>query len=157
MTHRPLLASAALVGAVLLLTGAGCASTSDSPAFELPGCYYFTQDDVFRELRLPWGIRLQDAPLEGWPAMTARGGRKATTLTGTDEVDHPFGYWLTEAPDSVEIGYPAGGGLVLELAVREDHGLEGTARPVGDVIEPGADGEPAARPVHLLWARCPEE
>jgi hypothetical protein len=142
---------AALAG--LALAGA-CASTSEEPRRTVPGCYYFAQDSVFRELRLPWGVRLEETLLQGWPGLEARGARKATTLTGTEEVDYPFGYWISTAPDSVKIGYPAGGGLVLDLAIREDRGLAGTARPVGDVLRPG-DPAPRTRPVELMWARCP--
>ena len=152
--NRTLSTATLPVALVALLLAGACASTSEEPAGMLPGCYYFAQDSVFRELRLPWGVRLEDVALEGWPGMEQRGAKRATPLTGTEEVDHPFGYWIATAPDSVEIGYPAGGGLVLDLIIRPDRGLEGLARPVGDVVRPGAP-EPRSRPVDLMWARCP--
>lgn len=132
-----------------------CASTAESPAQDLPGCYYFQQDAVFSELRLPWGVRLADAPLQGWPALEAEGAHRATTLTGTREQDHPFGYWLVTAPDSVEIGYPGGGGWLLELHVQEDRSLTGTITGVGDAIDPTDPAPRQPRPVSMVWARCP--
>jgi hypothetical protein len=120
------------------------------------GCHFFVQDDVAEALGLPWGVRLLDQPLEGWPNLAGTGARRATTLTGWDEMDHPFAYWVRTAEDSIRIGYPAGGGLVLDLAL-ENGAFEGRARPVGDILEP-----PAAlpdRPTHrvrMVWALCPE-
>lgn len=122
------------------------------------GCHYFVQDDVASDLQLPWGVRLLDQPLQGWPAMEQRGAvMRATTLTGDDEVDSPFGYWIATAEDSLEIGYPAGGGLVLDLAVVNGT-MAGHARPVGDAVRPpGIIPAPQRHPVQLTWARCPEE
>jgi hypothetical protein len=136
-----------------------CARQPEQPEPRpLAGCYYFVQDPVADRLQLPWGIRLLDRPLEGWPAIQQRDGvRQATTLTGADERDFPFGYWIRTARDSVEIGYPAGGGLLLELAIGET-ALRGTARPVGDALPPpAARPEPRSDPVELTWARCPED
>jgi hypothetical protein len=146
--------------AVILAAGASaCAWPQEQPEpWPFAGCHYFRQDDVARELHLPWGVRLLDRPLEGWPAIARRDGvRRATTLTGRDERDFPFGYWIRTANDSLEIGYPGGGGLVLELAA-EDNAFSGTARPVGDALPPPAVTPPTRRyPVHLTRARCPEE
>jgi hypothetical protein len=132
-----------------------CASTSESAAQSLSGCFFFERDDTARELRLPWGIRLTESALGDWPAMRDREDvRVATTLNETRETDTPFGYWIPQG-DSVEVGYPGGGGMVLELEVTETH-LVGTARPVGDVLTPGTEpGARPARPVRLLHARCP--
>lgn len=147
------------VAAAVGFTLAGCGRPPE-PADPWPivVCHYFVEDGVARDLSLPWGIRLLDRPLEGWPALQQREGvRRATTLTGRDEVDHPFGYWIRTAPDSLEIGYPGGGGLLLELAI-EHHAFRGHARAVGDALEPPA-ALPAERayPVRLTWARCPDE
>jgi hypothetical protein len=149
---------AARLGLVSLLVALGCATGNRRlQPEELAGCYYFQRDTVAESLRLPWGVRLRDVALEGWPAQADReGAREATTLTGRSEVDHPFGYWAPLPGDSIEVGYPAGGGLLLQLGV-VDHDLAGTARPVGDVLQPGQ--EPGPRPsrnVRLVWARCPE-
>jgi hypothetical protein len=124
----------------------------------LVGCHYFVQDDVARDLQLPWGVRLLDQPLQGWPALQQRPDiRRATTLTGHDEVDFPFGYWLVTASDSLEIGYPAGGGLLLELAITNG-AFQGHARPVGDAVPiPGTITTPQPHPVRMVWARCPED
>ncbi|NIP79118.1 MAG: hypothetical protein GWM90_07900 [Gemmatimonadetes bacterium] len=145
-------------GLVLGLSAAlsGCASTPDAlSAQELEGCFYFERYVVADgAIRLPWGVRLSREPLEGWP-MASRGDvRLAATLTVDGDVDHPFGYWLPSG-DSVEIGYPAGGGLVLELEV-VDMALEGVVRPLGDARSLDApEPEPAA--VRLTRARCPEQ
>lgn len=156
-SHRvpPIMALAALAAGGLLATA--CAGQPEQPEPRpLAGCYYFVQDRTAEQLRLPWGVRLHDRPLEGWPAIQQRTGvHRASTLTGSDEVDFPFGYWIRTAGDSVEIGYPGGGGLVLELAI-DDTGLRGTARPVGDALEPPATRpERTSHPVELTWAGCP--
>jgi hypothetical protein len=148
---------AALTAATLLT--AACAGQPEQPEPRpLAGCYYFVQDQVARQLDLPWGLRLIDRPLEGWPALQQREGvRRATTLTGREEVDFPFGYWIRTAHDAVEIGYPAGGGLLLELRIG-DTALRGAARSVGDALPPPAERPaPATHPVELTWARCPED
>jgi hypothetical protein len=147
----------ALSTASLLTTG--CAGQPEQPEPRpLHGCYYFVQDRVAEQLGLPWGVRLRDRPLQGWPALQQRQNvREATTLTGVDETAAPFGYWVRTAPDSVEIGYPAGGGLVLHLKIDET-ALRGTARPVGDALPPPAVlPERRDHPVELTWARCPDE
>ncbi len=145
------------VALVALLLG-GCAIHREHHEPYPLGCHYFVQDDVARELHLPWGVRLLDQPLEGWPAIQQRSDvRRATTLTGQGEVDHPFGYWLRTAADSLEIGYPGGGGILLELAIH-DARFRGTARPVGDALPPPAViPEPRAYPVEMVWARCPDD
>lgn len=138
---------------------AACAGPPEQPEPRpLIGCHYFVQDQVAQQLHLPWGVRLLDQPLEDWPAIQQRGDvRVATTLTGHSEENFPFGYWLRTAEDSVELGYPGGGGLVLRLAM-ENGALRGTAHPVGDALEPpAARPSPTAHPVALIWARCPEE
>lgn len=150
MTHAARLTFLA-VGAL----AAACATAAQAgdPA-ALVGCYYFDQDQVARDLQLPWGVRLTDRSLEGWPALQPlEHVRVASTLTGRDEADHPFGYWRPLAADSILVGYPAGGGLDLHLAPGGD-GLVGTARPVGDA---GLDADRSPRPISLLHARCPEE
>ena len=143
------------VAVSLALLGAACASAGQgSDSAVVPGCYYFEQDDTARQLQLPWGIRLLDRPLEGWPAVQQyEDARVATTLTGQDEVDHPFGYWRSLSGDSILVGYPAGGGLSLRLAA-DSGGMAGTARPVGDATLSTQRPTYALRLVH---ARCPEE
>lgn len=141
------------------LFAAACAGRHEQASpWPLVGCHYFVQDAAARALDLPWGVRLLDQPLEGWPALQQRPGvRRATTLTGQDEVDFPFGYWVRTAADSLEIGYPGGGGLRLELATGEGT-FEGLARPVGDAVPPpGLRPTAGGHPVHLTWARCPDE
>jgi hypothetical protein len=146
-----------LLAAVTLAAACGGMPERSDPR-PLVGCHYFVQDDVARDLQLPWGVRLLDRPLEGWPALQQRPGvMQATTLTGHDEVDFPFGYWVVSAEDSLEIGYPAGGGLLLELAMING-AFEGRARPVGDAVPaPGVVAGQRAHPVRLTWARCPDE
>jgi hypothetical protein len=157
---RPALTAAAVALAAAAL--AACAGPPDQPEQPEPrplvGCHYFVQDQVAQQLRLPWGLRLLDRPLEDWPAIQQRGDvRVATTLTGQGEASFPFGYWLRTAEDSVEMGYPGGGGLVLRLAM-ENGALRGTAHAVGDALQPpAARPSPAAHPVALTWARCPDE
>lgn len=141
-----------LVFMIIATAAAACASTPDGAAQELAGCYYFERDDAAQRLQLPWGIQLLPAPLENPPATAARPNTfQAVTLVNEERVaGHPFGYWRLEG-DSLEIGYPTGGGLVLDLALIDD-GLTGTALPVGD-----AGFEPRTRePVRLMLARCPE-
>ena len=152
---RPLARIPAL--AALALMAGACASTGQNvdPA-ELEGCYYFDQDHVARDLRLPWGVRLQGQPLsaEAWPAVgQLEGARVASTLNARAEEDHPFGYWRPLAGDSILVGYPGGGGLSLRVGPVAD-GLGGTARPVGDAT---LAGDRPAYAVHLLRARCPED
>lgn len=145
----------ASVGAMLALLVTACASTGQGadPA-DLAGCYYFDQDAVAAELQLPWGVRLLDRPLEGWPALQQlEGVRLATTLTGRAEADHPFGYWRVVSADSIIVGYPAGGGLSVHLAP-DERGMAGTVRAVGDAT---LQATRPSHPVRLLRARCPED
>jgi hypothetical protein len=153
----PLITGLAGLAAVPLLTA--CAGQPEQPEPRpLAGCYYFVQDRTAQELNLPWGVRLLDRPLEGWPALQQRGGvQRAATLTGRAEENFPFGYWIRTAQDSVEIGFPGGGGLVLDLRL-DGTALRGVARPVGDALPPpAARPAPEAHPVVLTWARCPEQ
>lgn len=134
----------------------GCASAPEPlEARELEGCFYFDQSMQPDSVRLPWGVRFSEDPLEGWPALAGREDVfVAATLTVDGDQDHPFGYW-SPSQDSVTVGYPAGGGLVLELEVG-DTALAGLARPLGDARAFGsADPEPVA--VRLTRARCPED
>lgn len=118
------------------------------------------------DLRLPLGIRLTDRALEGWPAVQQlEGVRVAATLTPQGERDHPFGFWRPFADgDSVHVGYPAGGGLAMDLDALPEPEREGEAgvalagavRPVGDVLRPGSSGDPDPRPVRLSAGRCPQ-
>lgn len=153
MRARVRITGTALTAAIAL---AACASTGERQEGAVPGCYYFQQDPAAEELNLPWGVRLKEADLQGWPAMERRGGaREAATLTGRGEADHPFGYWMTTASDSVEIGYPAGGGFVLKLAVGEELDLRGVAIPVGDMVNPNDPSPREQHAVLLTRARCP--
>jgi hypothetical protein len=139
---------------VLAAALAGCASSPDGADERLVGCWFFERDAAARELNLPWGVRLLGDSLAGWPTVDrARGTpRVAVTLRGRGRTaDHPFGYWQATAEDSVRIGYPGTGGLLLALEL-EEQAMEGTARPVGDAgLEPRA-----THPVRLTRARCPE-
>jgi hypothetical protein len=152
-----LVATAAAVAAAGAL--AACAGPPEQPEPRpIIGCHYFVQDQTAQQLQLPWGVRLLDQPLEDWPAIQQRGDvRVATTLTGHSEENFPFGYWLRTAEDSVEMGYPGGGGMVLRLAM-ENGALRGTAHAAGDALQPpAARPTPTAHPVALTWARCPEQ
>ena len=103
------------------------------------GCYQFEWNEGARRLALPWGFVLEDRALEpGWPVQArAEDARQALTATSPNaRADHPFGYWLRTPADSIEIGYPGGGGLVLRLA-QSGQDLIGLARPVGDAVQPG--------------------
>lgn len=159
--RSPTTSRLATAAAGTLLAGtllAGCASAEKRlSAQDLAGCYYFEQDSTARALNLPWGVRLTDEALEGWPAIAQRHPKRATTLTPAGDEDHPFGYWLVTRSDSVEIGYPGGGGLVVRVA---PHGqrLEGSVRAVGDALRPPAARRvPRSQPVRLNHALCPEQ
>jgi hypothetical protein len=148
--------AAVVLASVVTLAGCGPAPEPPEPR-QLVGCHFFVQDSVARALQLPWGVRLLDEPVQGFPAIQQREGvRRATTLTGREERDFPFGYWVRTGHDTVEIGYPAGGGLRLDLVV-ENGQMAGHAVPVGDVVRPGAAAERPPHPVALTWARCPDE
>jgi hypothetical protein len=135
-----------------------CAAPPEQPdPRHVVGCHFFVQDTVAERLQLPWGVRLLDQPLEGWPVIERRGDvRVATTLTGREELEFPFGYWIRTHSDSLEIGYPGGGGLLLVLEL-ENGAFRGVARPVGDALEPPAIlPERRELAVRLTWARCPD-
>lgn len=157
MTAFARIAAPAACALVAAACASACASTGDAPPADLAGCYYFDRDAAAEQLRLPWGVRLLDRPLEGWPAIQQlEGVRVATTLTPDGDVDHPFGFWRPLAGDSVHIGYPAGGGLSLRLAVEAGR-MTGTARPVGDALPMGGAADRPLRTVSLMHARCPED
>lgn len=147
-----------------VLGTAACATTPEPIGTEaLIGCWYFEQGSAPPGLRLPWGVRLAEGPLEGWPALQARGDvRVAETLTAAAPRDFPIGYWRTTAEgDSLEMGYPAGGGLLVSVAVprggEEAPALDGAVAPVGDAVEPGGRASSGSGPhrVRLTSARCP--
>jgi hypothetical protein len=159
MRLRPLYSVTAVPLVALATLAMACPGAPEQPdPRALAGCHFFIQDETAEHLALPWGVRLLDTPLEGWPAIQQRGDvYRATTLTGHDEVDFPFGYWIRTANDSLEIGYPAGGGLLLELATHNGS-FGGVARGVGDLLPPpGTPPEPRTYPVELIHARCPDE
>jgi hypothetical protein len=154
---------AVLLGALALVL-AGCAAgpapdyaAGDQPeTVELAGCHYFVRDASAEQLRLPLGVFLQEEPLEGWPAIQQREGvRRAATLTPDGRQGFPFGYWIRARPDSVEIGYPAGGALLLRLAVTDR--LAGVARPVGDAVPLGGAPDTTSYAVVLVRGQCPED
>lgn len=149
--------AASAAGSTLMVIVLACASTPDAERSSRTGCYYFERDQAAVELRLPWGVRLLDGPLEGWPALAQRPGvHPATTLRPTGETDHPFGYWAEASGDTIEVGHPGGGGLVLTLVPDGAGGrnLRGTARPVGDAV-PVEGAHRPVRPVRLSLAQCP--
>lgn len=149
--------AALLAFATVALATAACVSAPAAEAADDPiGCWYFDRDEAAAALNLPWGVRLSADLLTGWPRIEALGApRVAATLSPEGEADHPFGYWLVLTSDSIEIGYPAGGGLVLRLAPG-DMAMTGNARAVGDVLVPGAEPAPL-RPVRLTRAQCPAD
>jgi hypothetical protein len=152
--HR--LVPALLLAALVPATGACAASLARPDPNPLMGCHYFIRDADAEGLGLPWGIQLYDEPLEGWPALQQRGDvRRAATLTGDGREAFPFGYWLAPARDSLEIGYPAGGGLILRLVVGDR--VTGAATPVGDAIPYGEAQDRAPVAVRLIHAQCPED
>lgn len=142
----------------LVLLGAACASAPDRAEAEpqsVHGCYYFMDSEADRAFRLPEGIRLTEEALTGWPAIMQRGNvRVAVTLTARGTADHPFGYWLEEDDGALEIGYPAGGGMVLDVDP-EDGALVGTARALGDTAPVGGAPDRRSLPVRLERRACP--
>lgn len=132
---RVFLARAAAAAVLACLPA--CASVPGGVAAQgIEGCWYFEMDAAAASLRLPMGIRLTATPLENWPSIMRRGDvRVAVTVTRQGDADYPFGYWLREG-GRVEVGYPGGGGVVLDLAPGRST-LEGTARAVGDARRPG--------------------
>lgn len=139
-----------------------CASTPNGEKAGAAGCYYFEQDAGARDLNLPWGVRFEDGPLEGWPALSEQEGvHPASTLRQEGETDFPFGYWA-ETHAGIEIGYPGGGGLVLELTWEggqegKHRTLVGLARPAGDAMPPGGASARVLYTVRLERAQCPGE
>jgi hypothetical protein len=143
--------------ALSVLLATACVSTPDVAPADRAGCYYFERDAAADALALPWGVRLLTDSLQGWPAIQQLPGvRQAETLVHYDaRAGYPFGYWRPLAADSIEIGYPAGGGLLLRLHADAAR-LAGTARPVGDVMPaPGAGAARTATAVSLVRASCP--
>jgi hypothetical protein len=140
----------------LLLSASACMTATPRSPDRLVGCYYFERDVVADTLRLPWGIRLLADTLDGWPAIQQQPDvRRALTLVSREETaGYPFGYWRPLADDSVEIGYPAGGGLVLSLTADTTH-LRGTVRAVGDAVALGETLSRARDAVSLMRATCP--
>ena len=132
------------------LAALACMTTPAADPASPIGCWYFARDAAAAAFNLPWGIRLDSAELTGWPTLDARGGgRAAVTLKAEGPADHPFGYWRELDGDSIEVGYPAGGGIALRLA-RGELEMSGSARDLGDV------NPSAARPaVRLTRAQCP--
>jgi hypothetical protein len=154
MTGRTLRRLIVMMG--IILPASACVTMTPQTADPLAGCYYFERDVVADTLRLPWGIRLLADSLDGWPAMQQQPGvRRAVTLVGPEQVaDFPFGYWRPLADDAVEIGYPAGGGLLLTLEVGATH-LTGSARAVGDALPLHGEVDRSAQRVSLMRATCP--
>ena len=139
------------IAACALIALPSCVSAPAAAPADPVGCWYFDRDDHASELNLPWGVRLLDDALADAPAHGD--ARTARTLNADGEADFPFGFWAPLPGDSIVIGYPAGGGLVLRLA-GGDTSMGGIARPVGDAITPGAEARPD-RPVRLSRAQCP--
>lgn len=158
--------------ACALLLVPGCASSGGGEGGEgaegsetealaqasLAGCYRFQETAGSDALGLPWGVVLEDEPLgEGWPLMDRfeEVHRARTLASETRRADHPFGYWRPIPGDSIEIGYPAGGGVTLTVAPTEG-GFAGRGRGAGDAMRPGeTPGPRPARPVEAERTPCP--
>jgi hypothetical protein len=142
---------------VMCMVVSACASRPPASVIP-PGCYYFERDAAAERLQLPWGVQLLEDSISGWPALQELSGvRRAVTLLGHGRsASHPFGYWRLVGSDSVEIGYPAGGGLVLDLHA-ENGRLTGSALPVGDAVAPGEAATRTRGNVRLIHARCPDD
>jgi hypothetical protein len=140
------LASVAIVSGAAL--SAGLPSHAAAQAIE--GCWFFERDAATQALNLPWGVQLSADSLVGWPGLAHEPDvRVAVTLEGRSATaNHPFGYWQTLGADTLRIGYPGMGGLVLYMA-RQGRRLLGTARPVGDA------GSGPDRAVRLIQGPCP--
>lgn len=134
------------VGAALVFGMAeSCPKETEQAASSLAGCYQFVRDAGAKALGLPWGFVLEDAPLgPGWPLVADRPGvrRAATALSATEREDHPFGYWAPKG-DSIEIGHPGGGGIVLTLGV-VGQDLVGRGVAAGDAVPMGSAPGPRA-------------
>lgn len=142
------------VSATLAFNACASAGGMAASAQSVEGCYFFQHDDASTSMRLPVGVRLTDRGLEGWPAIMERGDVKvAVTLTRNGEADYPFGYWLSEVT-GIEVGYPAGGGIVLDLSLSGGV-LEGTARALGDAFAAGQEGAVREIDVRLERGACP--
>jgi hypothetical protein len=150
---RARIASAAL----LVLALDGCASGASSEPNDLVGCYQFERNQGARAFALPWGVVLEQEPLgPGWPIMADRPGvRRALTATSpTARAEHPYAYWAPAQGDSIEIGHPGGGGVVLTLAP-SGQDLIGQGVAVGDVVPlGGAMGPRAPVPVTARRVLC---
>lgn len=134
----------------ILLLGLLAATTACTPppqgegeAESLTGCYRFEQSEGAEALGLPWGVELTADDLEeGWPILEEQEGIRAarTLLSAGERTDHPFGYWRITESDSVEVGHPGGGGVVLVLAADEE-ALVGRGRSAGDALSPGQEAK----------------
>jgi hypothetical protein len=137
--------------------GESCPKQAAQAAASLVGCYQFEHDAGAKALGLPWGVVLEDAALgPGWPLVSDRPGvRRATTaLSATDRADHPFGYWAPAQGDSIEIGHPGGGALVLTLTP-SGQDLIGRGVAAGDAVRPGeAMGPRPSSPVVARRVLC---
>ena len=134
---------------------ASCASAPPAERSAV-GCYQFERNDGERALGLPWGFELEAAPLgPGWPLMAGRAdvrrARTATSPTGRD--DHPFGYWWESARDSVEVGYPGGGGITLRLGWQSQD-LLGQGTSGGDAVPAGGPAPRTSAPVVARRVLC---
>jgi hypothetical protein len=126
------------------LTAAACPPARMEGA--LPLCFQFERNVGARTLGLPWGFVLEDEALDaGWPLLSERVGvRRALTATSpAGRADNPFGYWAPAAGDSIEIGHPGGGGVVLTLA-RSGQDLVGQGVAAGDAVPVGGTMGPRA-------------
>lgn len=145
----------AVAAAVALGLGAGCPQQERARAAgALVGCYQFERNAGARALGLPWGVELQESGLgPGWPLLSDRAGarRAATATSATAREDHPFAYWAPAAADSIEIGHPGGGGIVLTLAVIGAD-LIGAGAAAGDAVPLGGSLQPRA-PVPVVARR----
>ena len=121
------------------------------------GCYQFERNSGAQTLGLPWGVELEAVPVgAGWPLIAdLEGVRRARTATSpTGRADHPSGYWHLTPADSVEIGYPGGGGIVLSLS-KQGQDLVGEGIAAGDVLPFGALAGPRTpAPVVALRVLC---
>jgi hypothetical protein len=156
MNARLVRRALALAGALCAATCAGAPERSAEPG--AAGCYQFERGTGARTLGLPWGMELADAPLDpGWPILArAPEARRALTANSpTARADHPFGYWLRAAGDTIEVGYPGpGAGIVLRLAPAGQD-LMGVGRAVGDAVPPGEPfGARAPAPVTARRVLC---
>lgn len=151
-------AGLAAVAAASILLGCAAVLGSGPDPGTLAGCYRFERNPGAEELRLPWGLLVRAEPLEeGWPLMERFDDvYAALTLESASRwIDHPFGYWRPVEGDSLQVGHPGGGGIVLVLAPREDGGLAGRGRDAGDAVRPGEDpGQRTSRAVRLDVVEC---